>query len=85
LSVNPDVIAVGLGYLFHEMKYKFNSLLKETIVDETIPLAITGGKVMDDFEKDFGKPLYICKLFNQAALSFRLALVIQLYARTFTF
>ncbi|MDA0967690.1 MAG: FAD-dependent oxidoreductase [Proteobacteria bacterium] len=58
--LKPDVLRVGLGYLFHEMKYKYQSKFSKTdVTDETMPLAVASGNVLDEVGADIGKPLLI--------------------------
>lgn len=57
-----EVIQVGLGYLYNEWKYKLDKNLgRETILDETIPLAITSGHVMDNVAEALGNTVLLRK------------------------
>lgn len=57
---DPDVIKVGLGYLFHEMKYKFQSgFCSNDVTDETMPLAVISGKLLDDIASELGSNLLV--------------------------
>jgi glycine/D-amino acid oxidase-like deaminating enzyme len=59
---NPDVMRVGLGYLGNELYYKVrNALGYSTILDETIPLAIESGKIMDKIGEIIGNPILLRK------------------------
>lgn len=59
---DPTIIQVGLGYLYHEWKYKLCANLGlETILDETVPLAIKSGKVMDNVADVLGRAVLLRK------------------------
>jgi glycine/D-amino acid oxidase-like deaminating enzyme len=59
---NPTVINVGLGYLYHEWRYTFGSVANlKTILDETIPLAIASGNVMDNVSAELGQKILLRK------------------------
>lgn len=58
--LNKNVLSVGIGYLFNEIKYKFQSKLGlNSIADETIRLAISSGLIMDDISKELGEDILI--------------------------
>jgi glycine/D-amino acid oxidase-like deaminating enzyme len=70
--LNPDVLRVGMGYLYHETKYKLAKALGvKDITDETVPLAISSGLIMDNVGHELGQPLLLRKgtfrvAYNQA-------------------
>lgn len=59
---DPTIIQVGLGYLYNEWEYKLCAALgKKTILDETVPLAITSGNVMDNVADVLGRAVLLRK------------------------
>ncbi|MEQ9116558.1 MAG: FAD-dependent oxidoreductase [Rickettsiales bacterium] len=50
-----DTLKVGVGYLINEIKYKCRSVLnKDTIINQTIPLAVLSGEILDEFGRENG-------------------------------
>ncbi len=57
LLTDRKVMQVGLGYLMNEMQYKYNKMRDlPTICDETIPLAIHSGVIMDQIDAELSEP-----------------------------
>ncbi|MBL0318980.1 MAG: FAD-binding oxidoreductase [Alphaproteobacteria bacterium] len=53
-----NVWHVGAGYLWNGLKYKYQKIRgHDTILDKTIPMAISSGKIMDQVSVDLGQPL----------------------------